>query len=204
VNGVWLVLLAAVAALGIAFLAYAVDRAMMWWDTRPRRQLPGNLGDRIIVGFDGSLTDHKALVATRVGDGMVLAPFVLGRAVRVAADFETSLAKVRTTLETTADVVRRWQRQREVKLAGLGSRYYVRGGLECQSTDDVSVLVQSVLRRPLLADQPPILQLMPPTRRETCELAVEAMKGWVLHHDGPDPVTRWHWWGNTHVKVGDW
>lgn len=200
----------------------------------------------VLVGFDGS-RDHEVFVTItadtsrfetgiRHAQGHVRALQESLRLTRIGSllerfevgAFDADLAMRRLDAqarvvrrpmgELVADLVRKMTRQREAKLAGLGSRFYTRGGLECRTVEQVDLLVRSILTVPneyhaALANAP-VLTLFPVTRQERCELAVEAMRGYVLHMDPwrrPDPEppgnlyvvswTTWHWWGGGRAVV---
>jgi hypothetical protein len=188
----------------LMLFVWLVNQLINWWEAREPKRLPGNLGERTVI---------VELVAdtSQFESAMRQAAAATNRLIeRLAGGFKPW---------AVTDWGRKFNLRREVKLAGLGARFYVRGGLECRSVEDVTSHVRRVLHADplalaLLADSTELVS-DPPTRRERCELAVEVMKGYVLHMDdrlmGPPPpapehgysrsVMRIHWWGRSRGLV---
>lgn len=194
--GLGIVLVVAVIVCGVQ---YAVVRLAM----RREDNLPGNLGQPVAIGFDGS-RDGKALVfAGRSRDVVVrLVADTSGfekamrRAARAFDDMKRQIGEVmlpsfKAMTANLVQVVARWdtawRHARVVKLAGLEARYYVRGGLDYRYADADKVCE---LVREILAGRHDVYAFpFTLTRADRAYLATQVMSAWVKYQDPHRPRT---------------
>lgn len=103
---------------------------------------------------------------------------------RLEAVREVMSGKIVTAAEAIANLTQRWSQPREVYVAGLEARYYVRGGLDSRYRDPEArdALVRDLMRGKELP--PPCLL----DARERGQVAAAFLCGWEQSYGGRDTV----------------